>query len=145
MKRAITYTAEEATQALLDEETNSDEHYLDEVVDYDDPHLEEVAALDPMDNADDIDLFISTADPQPLASSRSLHKKVLTRKRLVNSIDNALNKSNFDKMVDPNEDEEYTTVLGAKTDKKAPKISWTKMSTQDHQGGNHARTCWWAY
>ena len=144
MKRAITYTAEEAAQAmldLLDEETNSDEHYLDEVVDYDDPHLEEVAALDPMDDADDIDLFISTADPQPLAASRSLHKKVLTRKRLVNSIDNALNESNFDKMVDPNEEEEYASVLGAKTNKKAPKISWTNVNPRSP--GNNARTCWW--
>ena len=125
MRRAITYTAEEAAQAVLDaldEETNSNEHYLDEVVDYDDPHLEEVAALDPMDDADDIDLFISTADPQPLAASRSLHKKVLTRKRLVNSIDNALNESNFDKMVDPNEGEEYTTLFwGQRPIRKLPK------------------------
>ena len=74
----------------------NEDHNLAEVVDRDDHHLAEIAALEEMDDTDDVDMVVPTA--QPTGPRPVVHKKILTRKRLVNSIDNALNEANYDTM-----------------------------------------------
>ena len=64
-----------------------------------------------------------------------VHTKILTRKRLVNSIDNAMDEANYDRMGLPSGNEEtYITLAGSKNSNDAPEITWSNINPKQTQG-----------